>query len=125
MFLSVFIRILRSWQKRHHLVALFVHSQGKHTETSVLLDDTGSAYQIAVQASWFCLRPRVTVSEYVPNLGRILHQESFHSWLFTFSSDLEYALSFVHRWMAENGGKRAPREDEVELVQKMYAKTGK
>jgi len=53
MFSRLFIRILRAWQKRHSLVALFIQSHGNHTETSVLLDETGSAYQ-------YC-RPRIQV----------------------------------------------------------------
>lgn len=122
MFSRIFIGILRAWQTRHSLVAFFIHSHGKHTETAVLLDNTGSAYQIAVQAACFYLRPQITVSEYVPSIKRILHQESFRSSLLTFNSDLERALTRVYAWMAENGGKRLSHDEELKLAQEMYAR---
>ena len=121
MFLSIFIRILRDWQSCNKLVALFIQSHGKHTETSVLLDDAGSAYQIAVHASGLYFRPCVTVTEYVPETKNILHQESFTSSLFSLRKDLERGLSRVHGWMRENGSKRLAQDEEMKLVQKMYS----
>ena len=87
----------------------------------MLLDDAGSAYQIAVHTSGFYVRSQVTVSEYVPETKNVLHQESFASSLFTLRRDLERALSRVHDWMRENGSKRLPQDEEMKLVQKMYA----
>jgi hypothetical protein len=125
MFSSTFIRVLRAWQERNKLVALFIQSHGEHTETSVLLDDAGSAYQIAVHAAGFYFRSQVTVSEYVPETKNILHQESFTSSLLTFRRDLERALSRVHGWMRENGSKRLPQDEEMKLVKKLYAQVPK
>ncbi len=120
MFLTIFIRILRAWQTRNKLVAFFFHSHGKYTETSVLLDDTGSAYQVTVHLSGSYLFPQITVSEYLPDTGRILHQVSFTASFFTFRSKLDQALKRISQWMTENKAKRLTQEDEMKLVKKMY-----
>ena len=124
MFSKILIQILRKWQKNRGLVAFYIHSQGEHTETSVLLDDSGSAYQIAVRASGLYLCPQVTVSEYIIDTQRVLHQESSVCYLFSFASALDRALARVHAWMADNGAHRLPQTEEMRVVERMYSQIG-
>jgi hypothetical protein len=120
MFQNTFIRIIRAWQQRNKLVAFFIRSHGKHTETSILLDNTGSAYQIVVHASGLYFSPQITISEYLPDTKRTLHQKSFVSWLFRLRTDLERALIQIHQWMDENNSERLSQEEEMNLIKKMY-----
>jgi hypothetical protein len=87
MFFSIFIRVLRAWEDHNNLVGLAIYSPARHTETCVLLDDAGSAFQIAVDATGVSFRPQVMVTEYVSETMNVLHQESFTSSLFTLPPD--------------------------------------
>jgi len=120
MFYCVFVRILRSWHRRNNLVAMFIHSHGKHSETALLLDDTGSAYQIVVRGSGFYFRLNAVVTEYVPETKKILHQKDFSFLLPSMADNLSKALEISQNWMAENGGKRLSQDVEMNRVREMY-----
>ena len=125
MFASVFIRIVRKWQAERKLIALAIQSHGKHTEASVLLDDTGSAYQITVHGFGFYFRPTISTSEYLPDTMRVIQQRSTATTLFCLRRDLERAFLRVEGWIDENKGRRLPEEEEMKLVQVMFAKAKK
>jgi hypothetical protein len=120
MMFLVFIRILRAWEVRNELAGIFIRTPGKYTESVVLLDSAGSAYQIAVHTSGLCFRSHLTITDYVPETGLVLGQETFKSTILTLKSDLGKALQVVHNWMGESGSTRLPQEEEMALLRKMY-----
>jgi hypothetical protein len=122
MFRKFLIRITRSWQAQNKLVGLVVWSHGQHSESVVLLDNAGSAYQVAIHGSGFHLRPSVTVSEYLPENMRVIQQYSFFTTLLSLRARLSSALSEIERWMKQNNAVRLPHDEEMKLVQSMYAR---
>ena len=122
MFARITVGIFRRWQAKKKIAALVIWSHGKHTETAVLRDDSGSAYQIALHASGFYFRPSLTVSEYLPDSMRVIHQHSFYTTVFSLTRDLDRALDQVFAWISENKAKRLSQDEEMKLIESMVQK---
>jgi hypothetical protein len=124
MMLFIFMRAVRAWEARNKLAGIFIRSPGKHTESVVLLDNAGSAYQIAVEASGLYFCPQVTITEYVPETNRLLRQKTLKSTIVSLRSDLRKALQLVQDWMHENKSTRLSQDEEMAVLRKMYERAG-
>jgi hypothetical protein len=110
--------------KRNDLVSVFLSSHGKHTESVVVADNAGAAYQITLQLARLPLRPIITVSEYVPETPpRVLQQYSVRVWFFGLSSALDASLQQLQSWMVRHHGRRLGKDEDVKLARKIYEAT--
>jgi hypothetical protein len=117
---NYFLRVIRRCQRRHGLVAFFINSHGFHTETSIMLDSTGSAYQVAVQLSKLTMRPTITVSEYIAGTHIVIRQERIVSWVLAFAHDYERAVQQVFGWIAGKNAQRLFQMEELRLANEMF-----
>jgi len=123
MFASIIIGTFRRWQAEKKVSAIVIQSHGEYSESVVLRDDSGSAYQIALHASGFYFRPSLTISEYLPDSMRVLHQLSFYTTVFTLHRDLDRSFDKIFVWISENKAQRLSQDEELKLIRTMIKKT--